>query len=55
MNDCTHFPIQLDESGFHPAPSLVVCLLCGECLDAVIHEPAVEPEYEAIGELMECC
>lgn len=32
--DCKHNPIELDESPNTAAPSLVVCSLCGEVLDA---------------------
>lgn len=34
---CKHNPIELDESPNTAAPSLVVCLLCGEVLEGEVH------------------
>ncbi len=37
MADHEHIPVHLDESPNSPAPSLIVCALCLETLEAVAH------------------
>lgn len=39
MLDCNHCPIALDEAPEHSkAPSLVVCQICHEVIEAVVYE-----------------
>lgn len=35
MTDCPHNPILLDDDPLQPSPALVVCSLCGDCLEGV--------------------
>jgi hypothetical protein len=45
---CQHNPVVLDESPNTAAPSLVVCSLCAEVLESVVHERPANSHSERL-------
>lgn len=54
MLGCNHCPILLDESPNTKAPTLVICALCEETLEAVKHEPQRPITVRYVIEFSDC-